>query len=59
MPALFFDMDGTLTDSSPGIVRCVNHGMVALGFEAVAEERIRTMIGAPSTVIYEQWRTGA
>jgi phosphoglycolate phosphatase len=52
MPALFFDMDGTLTDSSPGIVRCVNHGLVTLGFAAVEEGRIRAMIGLPLTTIY-------
>ena len=53
MPALFFDMDGTLTDSSPGIVRCVNHGLVALGFSEVEEARIRAMIGLPLTTIYD------
>jgi phosphoglycolate phosphatase len=49
---LFFDLDGTLTDSRPGIVRCVNHALAAVGREPVADDQLRQMIGAPLTTIF-------
>ena len=49
---LLFDLDGTLTDSGPGIVNCVNHALVELGHAAVAEAEIRGMIGAPLSRIF-------
>lgn len=52
MSSLFFDMDGTLTDSSPGIVRCVNHSLAVLGFDEVEASRIRALIGQPLSTIY-------
>jgi len=50
---LFFDLDGTLTDSSPGIIRCINHALGELGLEEVADDRLLGMIGAPLTTIFE------
>ncbi len=50
---LFFDLDGTLTDSSPGIVRCINHALAELGHDQVADERLLRMIGAPLTTIFQ------
>jgi phosphoglycolate phosphatase len=44
---IFFDLDGTLTDSSPGIIRCVNHALVELGHGAVTDHGLRGMIGSP------------
>ena len=44
---LVFDLDGTLTDPSLGIVRCINHALLAHGFSAVPRERIITHIGPP------------
>jgi phosphoglycolate phosphatase len=49
---ILFDLDGTLTDSSPGIVRCINHALVAMGHEPVRDDRLRPMIGAPLTTIF-------
>ncbi len=49
---LLFDLDGTLTDSFPGIGRCINHALVELGREAVPEARLRLMVGAPLTTIF-------
>ena len=34
---LLFDLDGTLTDSAPGITRCVQYAMESLGFEEKPE----------------------
>jgi phosphoglycolate phosphatase len=48
---LFFDLDGTLTDSSPGIIRCINHALEELGRERVADDCLLGMIGAPLTAI--------
>jgi phosphoglycolate phosphatase len=51
---IFFDLDGTLTDSSPGIIRCIKHALVELGYEAVTDERVRGMIGSPLTRIFSE-----
>jgi phosphoglycolate phosphatase len=49
---LFFDLDGTLTDSSPGIVRCINHALVSVGYGELQEDRLRPMIGTPLASIF-------
>jgi phosphoglycolate phosphatase len=49
---LLFDLDGTLTDSSPGIIRCINHALGVLGHGPVPEARLLEMIGAPLTSIF-------
>ncbi|HUE87872.1 MAG TPA: HAD hydrolase-like protein [Vicinamibacterales bacterium] len=49
---IFFDLDGTLTDSSPGILRCVNHALAELGHSVVTDARLRGMIGSPLTRIF-------
>lgn len=49
---IFFDLDGTLTDSSPGINCCINHALVELGYVAMTDGRLRGMIGAPLTRIF-------
>jgi len=49
---IFFDLDGTLTDSSPGIICCINHALVELGHGTVTDDRLRGMIGSPLTRIF-------
>ena len=49
---IFFDLDGTLTDSSPGIIRCVNHALIQLGHGTVSDDRLRGMIGSPLRHIF-------
>lgn len=49
---LFFDLDGTLTDSCTGIIRCVNHALEELGCAREPDDRLRGMIGQPLTVIF-------
>lgn len=44
---LFFDLDGTLTDSAPGIVRCIEHALRAHGLASVPEARLRACVGPP------------
>ena len=50
---LFFDLDGTLTDSAPGIVRSVNHALESLSGRTQPDADIRAMIGLPLSVIFE------
>lgn len=49
---VFFDLDGTLTDSALGIVRSINHGLLAVGHEPAKDDHLRPMIGAPLTTIF-------
>jgi phosphoglycolate phosphatase len=56
---IFFDLDGTLTDSSPGIVACINYALIELGHGAVTGDRLRGMIGAPLTRIFSTLLDGA
>lgn len=44
---LLFDLDGTLTDPFPGITRCIQHALVALGHPAPTAESLRWCIGPP------------
>jgi len=44
---LLFDLDGTLTDSAPGITRCVQYAMHSLGFEEPDLEKLRCFVGPP------------
>lgn len=48
---LLFDLDGTLTDSAPGIVRCIDHALAALQRPPLGD-RLRPMIGTPLTAIF-------
>ena len=49
---LLFDLDGTLTDSAPGIVRCIDHALAGLGRRPAGEARLRPMIGTPLAAIF-------
>ena len=49
---LLFDLDGTLTDSSPGIIRCINHALRELGHQAVPDHRVLGLIGTPLAEIF-------
>lgn len=51
---LFFDLDGTLTDSAPGIVACINHALVEVGHACAPEDQVRALIGVPLQVIFER-----
>jgi phosphoglycolate phosphatase len=52
MTHCFFDLDGTLTDSCEGIIRCVNHALGELGYASERDDRLRGMIGQPLTRIF-------
>jgi phosphoglycolate phosphatase len=45
---LFFDLDGTLTDSRPGILTSMRHALTALKIEIPADEALSRLIGPPT-----------
>jgi phosphoglycolate phosphatase len=49
---LLFDLDGTLTDSFPGISRCINHALTELGRETLGEGQLRPFVGRPLNTIF-------
>ena len=46
-PCVFFDLDGTLTDSGPGITASVAYALEKLGAAPLPRERLRAFIGPP------------
>jgi len=44
---LLFDLDGTLTDSRPGIVACIRHALERCGVASPTDERLQACIGPP------------
>jgi phosphoglycolate phosphatase len=42
---VIFDLDGTLTDSRPGIARCIQHALGELGVNCPAEEALTEFVG--------------
>lgn len=44
---VLFDLDGTLTDSGPGIKDCVSRVLVQMGFPALPQDTLRRFIGPP------------
>lgn len=47
MKALFFDLDGTLTDSRPGIFRCIKYALEKLQVPSPPEKDLQTSLGPP------------
>lgn len=46
LDAVLFDLDGTLADTIPSLVSCVNHALVQYGLPARTESDILALIGA-------------
>jgi phosphoglycolate phosphatase len=51
---LFFDLDGTITDSAPGIITCLNHALAEMGEPPAPPDRLRGLIGTPLRAIFER-----
>ena len=45
---ILFDLDGTLTDSGPGIIRCVQYALKKMGQPAPKAEELSCFVGPPS-----------
>lgn len=44
---LLFDLDGTLTDSGPGIMNAASYALKQFGIEETAPEKLRRFVGPP------------
>lgn len=44
---VLFDLDGTLTDSAPGIVSCLGHALAAVGIAPLDPATLRGFVGPP------------
>jgi phosphoglycolate phosphatase len=49
---LLLDLDGTLSDSSPGIGRSLQHAFTECGYEAPTEDQVRSAIGPPFEITF-------
>lgn len=45
--AVLFDLDGTITDSQEGIIKCVQFALQSLGIEETDGSRLKSFIGPP------------
>ena len=52
---ILFDLDGTLTQSDPGIIRCVRDTLVKLGYPVPEQPVLRKFIGPPLTLSLEEY----
>ncbi len=44
---ILMDLDGTITDSIPGILRCLRLALPVIGMEDVGDEELQTWLGPP------------
>jgi phosphoglycolate phosphatase len=56
---LLFDLDGTLSDSSRGIIRCLAHTMRVLGQEVPSIPRLRRCVGPPLATVFRSLLTNS
>jgi len=49
---LVLDLDGTISDPSLGVSRCINHALQSHGFNAVPENEVEKEIGPPLDEIF-------
>lgn len=52
---LFWDLDGTLTDSGPGIINSVKYTLRKMGKEIPSEETLRKFIGPPLIYSFREY----
>ncbi len=52
---IFFDLDGTLTDSGPGIMRCARETFVKYGIPVPDDATMRTMVGPPLRETFQRF----
>ena len=45
--AIFFDLDGTLTDSGPGIMNCAEPALAHFGIQGRHRDELRAFVGPP------------
>ncbi len=52
MTAVLLDLDGTLTDSGPGIKRCVMHALHRMGHDSPPYEQLDHCVGPPLSATF-------
>lgn len=52
---ILFDLDGTLTDSGPGIVKGVSYSLKKFGIDETRQEKLRKFIGPPLLDSYQMF----
>lgn len=52
---IFFDLDGTLTNSSPGITRCVQYALQSFGIRETDPALLRRFIGPPLVTAFREY----
>lgn len=56
---LIFDLDGTISDPSLGLFRCINHALRFHGLPEVSEEAVAAEIGPPLDEIFRKFQPRA
>lgn len=56
MKTYFFDLDGTLTDSAPGLLDCFGTALDFLGIRGVDEASLRRHLGEPLPMIFRSYQ---
>lgn len=51
---VLFDLDGTLTESEPGILNCVQYAVEKMGFAVPPREELKKFIGPPLLTSFEE-----
>lgn len=51
---ILFDFDGTLVDTSEGIIKSMHHAYDCLGYERIKDEEIKAVIGPPLKDMFRQ-----
>ena len=52
---ILFDLDGTLTDSAPGITRCVQYALASFGIEEPDLDKLCPFIGPPLSDSFKEY----
>ncbi len=52
---ILFDLDGTLSDSGPGIMRSVRYALAKFGITEENEEKLRRFVGPPMIESYQRF----
>ena len=52
---ILFDLDGTLTDSAPGITNCVAYALEKFGIEVKDKNELKKFIGPPLLYSFKTW----
>ena len=53
--SILFDLDGTLTDSGEGIMKCAVYALAHYGIDAPSKEQLRTFVGPPLTETFARF----